>query len=715
MRERISNRENGDISESEGLPLDFYTNPEKYDGPIPLWKKTVGLVRQFQNTRPQKREVFLDQVASPLIKDLQSLRHMIVNLDLVSQLQPELTIREIQSQFVRRMEALAARRSSLASWTPERIEDLTMLGLDSDGKTKEVVERIKAALFNAPQSVEEAVDLFYNAAWAMVATKEADIREEIFSILVLEKEWLNSKSQSAVYFELGNWSDDVRISKYSAITLAIGMVGNLLETAQGDQVIVKRAERVHRWDARAKDVLTAPQNKQIIESVFNAIRRKNPARLQQLLATRNMYDRYQKRFYVHKAMPYVDQLKMIREQLTVVQGTIGIEKILLNWDEPLAQFVRGPLSFQLLRTQWESAVARAQEEGLARLTINPIQLTNDLQLEVVATGNESPEQKAEIVREVCESILKGQAINPSRALFTPLESLLELARVKQGGVFGIFDEASTIFFVISKSLTDEEIGRLTSILEYHRPLLSLEKIRGIENHIVLLREELRTRFTKSPGKRGYAMMITDPILRQLGYQTLTFRQDSNNDRIGVKIEISGQRYEFDLDSDYRIILGKDTKRFTFPQDQAWLELLTLSHLKKLICTGEDEQDLKRELLDSEKQVRIYRKQVVGRSEYLKRLPLGQKYSEEAFIKCLKSNFRERNLHRINQDRMATSEGRQWTYVSPVGVVDTPEAKPVKVAFKDASADIRRVLPLGEVSPEELARVEQEILRELERN
>ena len=79
----------------------------------------------------------------------------------------------------------------------------------------------------------------------------------------------------------------------------------------------------------------------------------------------------------------------------------------------------------------------------------------------------------------------------------------------------------------------------------------------------------------------------------------------------------------------------------------------------------------------------------------------------------------RNLYEINRLRATINLGGTlqtgiWTYVSGVEKdIDTQTAKPVKVAFKGASDDIRQVIPLGEVSTEELNRLEKEILDELE--
>jgi len=155
-------------------------------------------------------------------------------------------------------------------------------------------------------------------------------------------------------------------------------------------------------------------------------------------------------------------------------------------------------------------------------------------------------------------------------------------------------------------------------------------------------------------------------------------------------------------------------RFNTRQDQVWLELLVLSHLKKVMCTEEKEEVLKEEMVGGIKQYEIYKHQTIRRTDYLRQLPEGEHYSESAFLNCLKSNLPVRNLHLINQRRVEAGF-RPVTYVVGVEKVDEPNVKPVKVAYKNASADIRSVIPLGEYSNEELARVEEEILRDLNKD
>ena len=55
----------------------------------------------------------------------------------------------------------------------------------------------------------------------------------------------------------------------------------------------------------------------------------------------------------------------------------------------------------------------------------------------------------------------------------------------------------------------------------------------------------------------------------------------------------------------------------------------------------------------------------------------------------------------------------FLFSSPVEIEDVGESAPIKIAFKNAADDLRKVIPLAEVSEEEAARIEKEVLAELQ--
>ncbi len=101
----------------------------------------------------------------------------------------------------------------------------------------------------------------------------------------------------------------------------------------------------------------------------------------------------------------------------------------------------------------------------------------------------------------------------------------------------------------------------------------------------------------------------------------------------------------------------------------------------------------------------------------------QNYSTNAFELCSRSHLpipsSLKRLDIINRMRAergwgGTLETGMWTYVSGVERdIDTQVAKPVRVAFKNATEDMRKVIDLGATSQEELDRLEKVILDDLE--
>lgn len=725
MNERIGNQETGQISESEGLPADLYTNPEKYDADIPFWKRTVDLVNQYSRARINKRNALLDQFAVPAVRDSERIKFLIDNLNLVSQVIPAINTDEIKSCLIARAEAAAAHTVSLSNWTPKRIEELVRIGLDSSGELREATEKIKSAIFNAPKAPSEAVSLQYNAAWAMISTTDNKIREELFSILCFEKSWFTADSIGNFYFTLGSTvPDDTTCEKYHAVVEALKPVGFLLETK--GEVVPISPKRLQR-----RDLLLIETQSLLSETEMRA---RGNILLRYINQNPKRYAKY--KAYVESRVP--DILSGLLQPASPFQVTEGVdftkksqelrevrikaenyswpENIIYSTKEPLTVLVRETFIPKVYRTFWESYQRVAQEKGFKKLTNIPIQLTDDVELDIIAKAPLTIEQKQEIIREIHSAVLSKDPQVVSVSALQSFAGIIDVARAYTS-VVGPYDKAENVFFNVSRRLPEEEIGRLSSIIEYHRPMFTVEQINVIENQISLLREDLQKGFTRSVGRRGYTLIVSDPSLKQLGYEEITVNQPLSSNKIGVKMMIDGETYTFNLDGDYRIILGQDLKQIKNSQDKAWLEVFILSHLRKLICTGNEEEELKAEMIGGARQYESYRKQTVSRVEHLRRQAPGRSYSTDAFNRCLKSRLPVRNLYLINQMRTqigkgGTKETGIWTYVSGSDYVDSPEANPVKIAFKNASEDIRKVINLGAVSEEEIARLEDEIFREL---
>lgn len=711
--------------EPMGLPTDLLENPAKYDGDIPFWKRTVAFVNDYQRARPQKRENLVGGLARSLVKDLALLPHFLDNLDLAAQLQPTLGIPDIQSQLITQAEQVAAHRPSLSTWTPDKIELLVRMGLDGKGKVAEAVQGIKVALFNAPQTPEESVDLHYSAAWAMVATTQPDTREELLSVLCYEKEWFSTRSLQVMYFTLGGTgvSDDQHIAKHYAVANAREAMANFSSLEQ-DGRLPLNSRRVQDLDQRIEQAtpiwpLLMDRKK---ATWFYDLQRKYSIRFEAI-----------RKHFANDPIDKKHSQDLDNYQAGVRTDLSGAVKSLLEYEEalshltwpynlrhdpkePLRKMVYEYLGSQIGRAMWEQRMLTRQNSEI--ITRKPVHLTDDFDLMVAAQGNNSPEEKSYFIRQVFNDLLARyqDSLKPNGDPHSI--DIFQYARLFYAGFQTVFKPDSRLHYAILRRLPEEEVGRLSSILEYYRPTILPEQLKPIREHTVSLRGDIRNRFTRSVGRRGYSLSVADPALRRMGYEFIEFRQ-SNGENTNVNIGIDGQVYNSILDREYRIILGGDIRRFQNPQDQAWLELLTLSHLKKLLCTGEEDEELKAELLGGAEQLAGYRRQMVHKSEHLRRQRPGWNFSTRAYILCLKSHLPVKDLDRINKMRAEIGRGGTletgiWTYVSGVERdIDTQMAKPVRVAFARAADDIRNVIDLGLVSEEELARLEQEILEGLE--
>ncbi len=730
MHERVDQQETRPISEPEGLPLDLYSDPAKYDGEIPMWKRTVGFIRQYEKSKPKGKDALLEQLAAATLRDLSTLGYLIDNFSLASQIRPDLNFGAITDGFVGHLERSASKRSSLPGWTPGKIEELVKLGLDASGKLVDSIERIKISIFNAPKSPGEAVYLQYNTAWAMVSTTDNRVREELFSILCLEKSWFRPESLASFYFTMGSsFPDDQTCERYHAVIETLKPVGFLLETK--GEVVPIFPQRLQSRDLRLLGAQASiSETEQIArEKIVLSYIAQNPKRWAgykayvESRAQDTITDLLQPKspFETFEGVDFMEERRKNKEAKIKAENYSWPASTIFSTREPLTVFVRKVFIPRVYRTFWESYQRVAQGRGFEKLTDTPIQLTDDVELDIIAKGALTTEQKQEIVRDVYTAVLREDSQVLSLKAAQSFAGVVDVAKASSSVVCP-FDKAKDIRFNISLRLPEEEIGRLSSILEYHRPIFTVEQIQVIENQIDNIRQDLLKGFTKSIGRRGYTLVVSDLFLRRLGYEGITVNQATTSNRIHVRMVIDGEEYRFDLNGDYRMSLGQDLKQIKSAQDKVWLEILVLSHLKKLLCTEEEEDRLKAELVGGERQYERYRKQI-GRREHLRRqAPINSAgnragYSTRAFELCLKSGLPVKNLYLINRMKAeigkgGTKETGIWTYVSGTEYVDAPDAQPVKIAFKNASEDIRQVVTLGEVSAEELARVEEEILGEL---
>lgn len=712
--------EQGTNGEPLGLPNDLFSDPGKYDKDIPLWKRTVGFVKQYEQSKSNGRRVLVEQLAGSAIKDLGFVSQLIGNFSLSSAVRPDLDIDEIKDRFVHNLER-AVSQGSTAIWTPDKIEQLTQMGLESSTDARPVYQLIQRGIFNKPKTVDEAVNLFYNAAWAMVQTDDFEVKEDLLATLCLEEQdIITPQSRSVWLAEFGLATpNDVTFSKYSAFSRALRSVGILLEGMTNSSTALLDSSRYkarsEKMGLAYKDLST--KQKDEIQKIVLEFKRQNPQRVKQLI-TRSGDQEYPLLFQSITASSFQDgkiQAALEKRRLAPQR----YDNLVIDTKDPLQCLISEKISPYIMQLHVGKSEADLAFMGHQKLLERRIELPQGLELQVFAQGTETPEQRAELVAEVYSVFSAGKVINPSREMLNDPHEVIAYAS-QHLGLVGFFDRDRKIIFALQRPLPTERLGALGGVLEYHRPTITLKQLGIVNEQIKKLRQDLVSRFTKGVGKRGYEVAFADPALRQFGYESILFKQNPDNRRIKATIVINGQPYEFGLDSGYRILLGGEhLRKFKSPLDQAWLELLTLTHLKKLVCTGEDEEELKHELLSGEKQYGLYRRQQVHRIEHLRKQSPGRDFSTEAFQKCLKGHLPMKNLLELNRLRASinwggTKETGIWTYVSGVEKdLDIQAAKPVKVAFAKATEDMRQVLSLRQISSEEIARLEKEIMGELE--
>lgn len=717
--------ERTELSKPMGLPEDIFDKPEKYDENIPLWRRTVGLVKQYQVAKPKGREKLLDQLASEMIRNPARLVQVLNNLDLIRQVRSEETVDEIKNQIEPSMSE-AIKKIGLRLWTPAKIEEIVKLSLDSQGDAKNAYMHMATALFNAPRTVEEAVDLEYNAAWAMITTDKTDVREEICSILCFERSIYEPSSLTAYLFLCGNGlTDDVHIQRHVATNESVGEATRLFEVSKGN-IDIKMSPRLeHKFSAVTIAFAQLPRQEQLRRSALvTNLERKYGERYKKF--ENSKYEPLPEEVERELALQpvgfypdssYLDEIKRRQRRESALENLQWPHNLFYSFKDPLSQYITRVYGPKIYNATWENYVHFFLSEGYTKLTEEPFQIAEDLNLEAVGKGFNTPEQKSAVIRKIYGAIIGGNIDVNEKETLGRLAGADEAARLMDG-IMVLHMKDLDVKFSISQRLSEEDSGRLSSIIQFHRPVLSLEEVRSISEQTSQTRQGIKHFFTRSVGARGFEMVISDPALINLGYRSISFKLDESRKNINTTLDIMGQKYVFHLDGDYRIIFGEDVKKFRNYQDQAWLELLVLSHLKKLMCF--DEETIGRELVGGEKQIEVYKSQTQNRSEHLRRLHPGQRFSSDAFQKCLKSDLPIKDLFLINRARASIGYGGtvktgMWTYVSPVERIDATESKPVKIAFKNATYDIRKVIPLGQVSDEELARVEQEILAELEIN
>ncbi len=704
------------------------------EGRIPSaspYEAISNFANAYRSSRHARTQL-VEMHASRLLQNPNLLKVMMDQFVVMSLMFDDLDSQSIQEGIIREAEQRIPINFNPRKWGSSRLMQLVQVSTDYSDLYRQESERLQAAVFNAPNNTEQGVDVFYGAAWAMIRTPSLAARRDLYSTINLEKDWLQPDSNGARHFLAGFYSeDDDHLAKFHAILTATEHMARLIGTKD---VIENLDWLTGLSKPRQLLELAASQSDYALNTLIDSWLDSRDVSQKRLV---NLHTSYKIINYLPVSPQGLESTELseyAREQFLETHNLDAWPyNVFKDPAQPLRQEVIRLYGDQSFRALWEDQQFSLAEQGYKKATPadRAVQLTDDLVLDIYSKDIESPEQKNALVSQVRQAIVTGEYA-PNMVIF-PVSDLIEEAR-RYSGVSHFFDQEKKTVFAIYNAQPEEVIGRLSSILEFHRRLLPTEQVQEVEKMVYQLRRDLHTRFTRGIGKRGYKVFVSDPFLKGKGYQQMLFRHQPGTDNIQVELSIDEEKFNFDMDLDFRIVAGKDIKRFASVQDQVWLEIMVLNHLKPLLCT--EQSRFEDTLLDKKRQVHILNRQQFDRVEHLRHLSpsyfkpsIGKEihpgWTERADKLCQESDLlikqEDKNLTRINKIKEELGEGGTpetglWTFVPAIHSIDMAIlSKPIALSFAGAAtSEMRSVLRLEEVSPEEYSRIRREIMARLER-
>lgn len=427
---------------------------------------------------------------------------------------------------------------------------------------------------------------------------------------------------------------------------------------------------------------------------------------------------------INDAMEVVGKLLTVQGRLRGRQRIIGaltdteavqiwIDSLHLDQSDPIGQVLTGKVIPEI-RYALEH---REHIYAGKAITTVPIELANGLNLSVFSDEDLTPEVRANTVREIFRVVL-GHALISRMGTLSEDVADLHLNGL-HSGIFPFLTEGNLSFVIQKTNPNEASYGGLATILEYHRPQLTDQERQKIPEKVTELKAYIKGNLIRDIRQDGYLVIPTSPHLRKLGYKHLVFTPLGEDSTL-VKITLSGENHTVVLGPDFQIQSSPDLQGFVSEDDKLWLELLLISHLKRVHCYTVDQlrDQLPTELRKTqgnELKFRIIRR----RNEHLKQLPAGKRRTTDRARKLFEnSRLRQRkypgkSLDDINQDREATFEKGLWTFVRAVERDDfTVTPGPIRLVIQDAAEEIQSVVHLGVLSQAEVMRISLELLDDL---
>ena len=381
--------------ESFGIPLNILEAPKQYERELPLLSRTLAFVNQFRRAdKPKVKEKLLGQMALTIVRSPESLLDLLNNFELIDQLRPEADLGEMQDSVLQYAVAAAGKRSNLPVWNPQRIEQLVRVGLDPNKEVQAVAVNMQQALFNAPKSIEESVDLHYNTAWATLSTRDNNVREELTSILCYEKEWLDPTSVTSLLFMLGvtGLTDDGHIKKAYATHDAItGIFRSTSIDEYGRLALNSVRSQTYNNRLKASPVLAVLRaGPKIGATIMRLMKTRRFETITQKFNSDHIQEESNKLFndYFHegKKTRLPEAAGNLRRHDQLAREASWPYSLKYDPKEPLRRLALDLMGSYVGRTMWENLIKNRGEEGFRMITERPIQLSNNFGLLIARPG-----------------------------------------------------------------------------------------------------------------------------------------------------------------------------------------------------------------------------------------------------------------------------------------------------------------------------------------
>jgi hypothetical protein len=395
-----------------------------------------------------------------------------------------------------------------------------------------------------------------------------------------------------------------------------------------------------------------------------------------------------------------------------------IADLRLNTEDPIGRSLSNKVIPEIREALAAGIVMEREKPALNTV---PLELADGISLSVFSRSPRTVEEIKALMPAIYGLIAKRTASVVFSDLTPAVHELLY-----SGPKTGVYQLENNGDIDLTIQPTIDSYGRLSSILEYHRPNLTPEEMDKAKERVDEIRKYIKSPQHKLRGisSHGYQAIIADPQLRNRGFRYLTFHKEKhmseNQNKPGIKAKVTlfGQEFTLCLDDNLQIIPSDDIKKWVSEDDMVWTELIVLSHLKWVQCKSlrDLEQELPPELRKHHKEkFRTIR----NRTEHLKRMrPYFRRNSpraNELFMKselAQESEFVGLTLDDLNRIRNCTFENGLWTYVSPIEEDTMVSSKPIPLAIKNAMEDVADIVDMGKISEEEIARIESDIISDL---